>query len=650
MPTNTLLSHTWLEKIGARFRPSDFARDLSCVASDVIANRASYSTLSDKELIDQFSDIAGACALSEEGFDLNQAGLLACLVDQAVIREMGFFPHDVQIRGALATAAGNIIEMQTGEGKTIVTAMAAAIRSAFDPSVHVATTTDYLAERDHDTVAPLFNRLGIPSTVLSKKDQPAETKLAYQCRIVYGPGYLFGFDYLHDQMVIRKAAETTLGRTVLEKISGTDLKSQLAQTDHACILVDEADSVLIDEATTPLILSAPSLAAECTPVQRRSFEFARLVGDELREGEDYQVDRVEQTIEIGESGRGHSFRRFNENGRLELERPWDDYVRNALYAKHLLIRDEHYVVIDDALALVDQMTGRIFDDRTLRGGLHQAVEAKEGISITPPNSSVARVTRQRFFQLYDCVGGMTGTATGSEDELNHFYGTDVVPFEPHLPNKRIELPTRFFLNFDQKLGAIIREVSEFRKTGRPLLIGTRTIRESHQVFEALTREEIQCTLLNGIQDADEANIIARAGEKGAIVIATNMAGRGTDIKLTPESRRLGGLHVLATSCNRSARVDRQLAGRSARQGDPGSCQFFVAADDDIFLRFGQRLSHEIIRAASAAGECDAADATVFASRLYQLQRLIERHEYETRRKLVRHDRWMDSIREAMVAQ
>ena len=573
--------------------------------------------------------------------DLSFKILAAGLGAAAVRRTMGFSMHDVQIKGALATATGSIIEMQTGEGKTVVSGLAAVIRAAVDASVHVATTTDYLAERDHDAVKDIFIALGISSAVLSAEANSHETQQHYQSSIVYGPGYLFGFDYLRDQLLLRDFGELTLGRDVLQRINGTDIQQQLAQTQHHCIIVDEADSVLIDEAATPLILSGSETFDEST----EAYPNAATIADNLTVDTHYTIDFAQRQIELTEDGNERSYASLRELGRLQLSRPWTEYVKNALYAQHLLIRNEHYVVREEAVALVDQLTGRIFDDRTLRGGLHQAVECKEQLPINPPTRTKARITRQRFFQLYDTVCGMTGTAAGSEEELQFFYDATIVPLPPNVPNKRIELPTRFFADRDAKFAAIVQEVQRLQATRRPVLIGTRTIRESLALDETLRAVNVQCTVLNGVQDADEADIIHAAGQIGSLMIATNMAGRGTDIKLSKEARQLGGLHVLATQRNSSHRVDRQLAGRAARQGDPGSCQFFVAADDDLFTQHGHKLAEQIRQ----AGQRDGGESEFdFSVQIFTLQQHIERHSYTSRKSLVHHDNWMDQIRETMV--
>ena len=631
-----MLETTSLSRISHFLLPSIFqSADLDAMVAAARSGAAEFQNNSDSELKDTFAELRTA------KLDIDQKLIRAAsLGSVAVQRTMGFSMHDVQLKGSLATARGAIIEMQTGEGKTVVSGVAAVIRAAIDVSVHVATTTDYLAARDHESVQEIFDILGLTSAALDSDDKPEQTQLKYQSDIVYGPGYAFGFDYLRDQLSIREFESLTLGRDTLEAINGTDFRKSLVQTSHACIIVDEADSVLIDEAATPLILSGSETYAESI----EAYQHAKHLAFTLTVDEDYTIDHRTRQIELTEDGRDNCFAALKTIGRLDLSRPWTAYVENALYAQFLLVRDEHYVIQDDEIALVDQLTGRIFDDRTLRGGLHQAVESKEQLTINPPTRSMARITRQRFFQMYDTVCGMTGTASGSEAELEHFYETPIVPLPPNVKNKRISLPTRFFADWDSKCQAILGDVKRLIQTRRPVLIGTRTIRDSILLDELLRKHDVVCTILNGVQDDQEAQLIAKAGQPESIMIATNMAGRGTDIKLSDESRSLGGLHVLATSCNSSHRVDRQLAGRSARQGDPGSCQFFVAADDDLFQQHGERLSQQIQTAAKATGE----SSKDFSNQLFALQQMIEKVSFESRLKLVHHDNWMDSIRETMV--
>ena len=521
--------------------------------------------------------------------------------------------------------------------------LASLIRTLFDPCVHVATTNAYLAERDRKEIKPIFDYLSIDSAFIGPESKPEHIRAAYRKQVVYGPGYIFGFDYLRDQLLIRKDEDLSLGREVLEAINGTDLADQLSQTGHFTIIVDEADSVLIDESTTPLLLSGPP-KEDTSDSALDAYRHALQISQRLNEGEHFQVDSVLRQVALKEPALDKIHEELAQIGRLHLTQPWPKYIENALYAEHFLLRDEHYVVEDDQIKLVDQNTGRIFEDRALRGGLHQALEAKEGVQINAPNETMARVTRQRFFQLYHTVCGMTGTATGSENELEYFYGAPVIPLAPNKPNKRIEMADRYFADWDSKLQAIVKEIKSRQGSGQPILVGTRTIHESNRIGEALAVIGIESTVLNGIQDEDEAEIVSRAGQANSICIATNMAGRGTDIKLTDKSRDAGGLHVICASRHESRRVDRQLAGRSARQGAPGSCQFFVSADDPLLQLHSRRLGQFIESNCDQNGECHLA----LADKIEQLQSLIEQKKFEQRRQLVQYDNWMNHVRETMV--
>ena len=604
---------------------------------------AHLETWPDQQLAEHIDNLRADVSLNDQENITENFICAAAIGASAVKRTLGFQLHEVQIRGALAASSGSIIEMQTGEGKTVVCGLTALIRTIFDDAVHVATTNDYLAERDHASVEPIFRFLGITSSVIRLDYKESQTRAAYRSQITYGPGYLFGFDYLRDQIKLKEEYSISIGRDVLMKINGRNLADELAQYTHQSIIVDEADSVLIDESTTPLILSGGP-ETDDNPDIALGYESAHAIANLLIADTHYTIDFIDRRIELTEEGMELIHTELETFGKIDLFQPWPVYIRNALFAKFLLQRDEHYVVEDEQIKLVDQNTGRIFEDRTMRGGLHQALEASEKLPVNPPGRTLARVTRQRFFQLYHTICGMTGTASGSEKELVHFYKSPVIPLPQNIPNKRIEFPERFFANQAAKLKAISADVVQRIEKAQPILIGTRTIKESILVNEALRAVGIQATLLNGVQDADEADIISNAGNAGSITIATNMAGRGTDIKIPRDAKLLGGLHVIATQRHTSRRVDRQLAGRSARQGDPGSVQFFVCSEDELFKKFGRNLASRITAAADSDGET----CKDFSDDVARLQEKIERDQFDLRRKLVRQDGWMDQVRNAMV--
>ncbi|MEM7474769.1 MAG: preprotein translocase subunit SecA [Planctomycetota bacterium] len=549
----------------------------------------------------------------------------------------GFQLHDVQIAGAAATASGSIIEMQTGEGKTIVCAVAALIRSVFDSSIHVATTSDYLAERDYAENVELFHSLGTTAGLLRLNAKTHANRDAYRRHITYGPGYLFGFDYLRDQVALRDLEQLVLGRDVLTKIHGVKPEDSLNQLAHTTIIVDEADSVLLDEATTPLILSTPP--TQQAQAVTRAFAIAKDVAQVLGE-EDYDADPQLKRIQLTESGINRSYKAIRYEPKFHIDRPWTEYVEQALYSQQFLIRNEDYVVQDGKIKLVDQHTGRIFEDRQLRNGLHQSVEAKEGVQINPPNQTAARLSRQRFFRLYENICGMTGTIQGSQIEVEKFYGSEVLALPPHHSSQRKQRPTQYFATAAAKLQAIVESVRDEMQDGRPILIGTRTIRESLGLFDAIKAQGLDAQVLNGLQNAEESEVIAQAGQHGALTIATNMAGRGTDIKLDPESKLAGGLHVIATQHHSSQRVDRQLIGRCARQGDPGSYQFFVSAEDQLFERHSKALG---ARLAESAEQNEFVHRD-FGPQIAKLQNQIEAENFLLRQKLMQQDEQTDRFR------
>lgn len=564
------------------------------------------------------------------------------VVIEVIRRTQGFLLHSVQIEAALASANGQIIEMHTGEGKTVVTGAAAILRVLVNQHVHVATTNDYLATRDYETLAPAFEMLGIKSGLLPREMNRTNSRRAYEGEITYGPGYQFGFDFLFDQITMRDHNPSQLGRSIVHQLSGFELEQQLVQCHglDACI-VDEVDSVLIDEATTPLILSFES----DKKVSELPFQLSLKVAHELLEDEHFRLDFREKQIEFTESGH-LKIQEFRRARNLQLERPWRSYVKSALHAKYFLMKNRDYVVQDGEVNIVDPFTGRIFDDRSWQGGLHQAVEAKENVEINTPRVSKARITRQRFMGFYQTLCGLSGTAMDGRRDFQEFYQVGVIPIPTHLPCRRQVHAPRFFADQEAKIGAMISEVRRLQKFGQPVLIGTGTIHDSIAIQEGFAAAGIDAVVLNGVQDQEEAEIVAAAGREGAITIATNMAGRGTDIKLTEVAKAAGGLHVIGASPNASARVDRQLVGRAARQGQPGSAQFFVSADDELLARFSPSLVKMILRQCAITGEANINGAQEIAS----LQSVCENEEFNRRQDMVRRDNWMDTVRDSLFGE
>ncbi len=594
-----------------------------------------------RDLADQLRDrvIGGADVHSADIVTLSFA-----LTYESVRRTLGVTYYDVQILAGLALANGAVAEMATGEGKTLVAALPAVLHSLGGNGVHVATVNSYLARRDFELLRPAFELLGLTVGLVVDDAPPPAKKAAYDCDITYATGYQLGFDYLHDQIELQRHSRQSLGESYLNCIRySADDTPVTMQRGHRFAIIDEIDSVLIDEATTPLILSGtPNRHPAHVAIVAR----AQNVAATLRADSDFSLERKTKRIELTERGAAKVYGPDVELPPDGLARPWSMYVEQALRAAHFLTRDVDYVVQGGKVLLVDQYTGRIFSERSWSDGLHQAVEAKEGVAITDERCAVARISRQRYFRLYDNICGMTGTASGNENEFLRFYGLPVVRIPLRKRCCRREMPPRFFADLPAKAVAVAADVAQRHQRGQPVLIGTRTIRHSLQISDRLTEARLPHRVLNGVQDDDEAELIAEAGRPGAITIATNMAGRGTDIKPPRKAIEAGGLHVIATEYHESPRIDRQLIGRSARQGDPGSCQFLIAADDELFERFDLGLQRDIQRDANRHGEA----RRDFSKPVEQVQRKCERRDYTQRQKLLRQEKWLEDVLETVAKE
>jgi preprotein translocase subunit SecA len=563
------------------------------------------------------------------------------LTDEALRRVTGWQYHDAQLIASFALAAGTIAEIQTGEGKTILTALPAVLHAWCGLGVHVATTNDYLSQRDHETLRPVYASLGLTSACLLPQQHAHEKRTAYACDVTYGPGYEFGFDFLRDQIAARQSRRRPLGERYLRRLSGqSDLESGFVQRGLSYALIDEADSVMIDEAVTPLIVSGDP---ETEQTDAEVYRLAREVARTLQAGADFRVDPSSQRIEWTEAGLETLARSRGRVPSGRRTRRWNDLVLNAVRAEVLLRRDVDYVVDADGVVLVDPHTGRLHPERRWSGGLQQAVEVKENLSVTAETITRGRITRQRYLGLYPRLAGMTGTAAEGEAELREFYRLPVVQIPTHQPCRRRWLPPRVFVDRAAKLSALVDDARDRAARGQPVLIGTASIEQSRRVAECLQQHSIPHTVLNGVQDEREAAIVGQAGRAGQVTVATNMAGRGTDIRLDDAARSVGGLHVIGAEMHSSGRVDRQLAGRAARQGDPGSCQFFVSAEDEWLVRQDSRLAGRIRQAGGAAGECRVDVSAALA----RLQRKAEFNAWQQRREMVARDDWFESVQSSL---
>ena len=600
-----------------------------------LAEQAAMS-LSDQQLAERSKELQEQAFENLDAKTMNEFG---GLIAESIFRNVGFRLYDVQVNALVAGATGAIVEMHTGEGKTVVTGAIAAIKSLGCPSVHVGTTNTYLAARDLECMEPAFDMLGITHGLLPEESDEAASRRTYRKQIVYGPGYQYGFDYLRDQMFLRNNRQSQLGFSTVNQIRGNDMFGNLIQpSEHHVALIDEADSVMIDEAMTPLVISLPAKHHEDpTP-----YLLAKKITADFVEGEHYKIELPSKKIDVTDAANQQAHDAIATIKDIELARPWRLYIVNAVRAQQVYQRDVDYVVLDGTVQIVDQNTGRIFSDRTWQDGLHQAVEAKENVPIQPGRESTTQVTRQRYLQMYGDLAGLTGTGASVAQEFQSVYGCRVIAIPTNRPCLRKIRKSRFFSSIQAKLEAIAIDVIERHKTRQPILIGTRTIRESYAVRDALLAHGIDPLILNGVQDGEEAEIVGQAGFAGAITIATNMAGRGTDIKPDQEALDAGGLHVIGVSPNSSKRIDRQLVGRAARQGQPGSAQFFAAADDQIFVENNSPLQKQITRRAKRSGE-----APDFSNNLANLQEAIETRNLKLRQDMIMRDRWMDSVRESI---
>lgn len=563
------------------------------------------------------------------------------LATEAVRRSSGKVYYDVQLQAGEVLANGDLAEMATGEGKTLVTLLPVYRAVAGGNNVHVATTNSYLAERDCEELRPAFELLGVDISLLPEINDDAQKRSAYNSDVTYGTGYEFGFDYLRDQLLLRQQPQDRLGDSWLRTLTEAEKPvAELVQSERRVTVVDEIDSVLIDEANTPLVISFFT----DDEVDARPYRNAARVADQLVPDTDYDVNTTEQTITITESGRSKINQAQTSHSDFSLQRPWRIYVEQALRARYLLRRDIDYVLQDGAIALVDQQTGRIFPERKWRDGLHQAIEILENAELTAETNSFARISRQRFFKVYERATGMTGTATDAINEFQQFFNLNVVPIPLNRPSKRQILPMQFFVDTDAKYRSIIADTKMRHNLGQPVLIGTRTIQQSLELSAMLQADGLTHNVLNGLQDADESAIVAQAGLACAITVATNMAGRGTDIKLNQQARQAGGLHVIVAEPNRSHRVDRQLLGRCARQGDPGSCQIFVSVEDELLTTVGPSLSNRIRRHSNSSGI-----AAINGQRdLLVLQRKAEQIDFARRQHLMQQELWVEGLLDKMV--
>ena len=621
-------------------------RHLRRLSRAVSLRRNEFSQLSDGDLREAYQSLRLQHQDSSDSFCFTDQTLISstAFAVESLHRRTGMLAYDVQIEAGLAMARGTIAEMQTGEGKTLTSMFPITAFALAGQGVHVATVNQYLASRDCEFLQPALELLGISVGISNSGASTEEKRNAYMADVTFATGYEFGFDFLRDQISSREESSNQLGVRLLQRLFGDDdAGSRSVQRGFPAGIVDEVDSVFIDEASTPLVLSSGSLGRA---VDESIYFAAKSAADKLEIDVDFQLDETANTICFTEAGDDtvHATGCLSAIQSRNMLRPWRQYVQSALRATHLMHRDVNYIVSNDTIEIVDEFTGRIFSDRNWRDGLHQAVEAKEGVTITEERRTIAKISRQRYFQRYQMLCGMTGTADGHQRELQSCYRTPVVIIPRRKKLLRQQLATRYFPCQQSKSVAIVHDAIARTAEGQPVLICTRTICQSEMLAELLRCDpalgETTVKVLNGVQDEDEATLVAEAGTGGVITVATNMAGRGTDIKPDAVALEAGGLHVIGFEHSESRRIDRQLLGRCGRQGDPGSFQFFASAEDHLIHRRDQRLSKQIARIATL----DGVNSKAFDRRILRLQNLAEADAYQVRQSVMREELWLDKIK------
>ncbi len=639
-------------------------RKLEPFLKEISAKESDISSLKDSQIKDRVSQ------LKEDGrkvpddkvsefIDNNLVEVFA-LVREATKRVANMRHFDVQIMAGVALAQGKLTEVSTGEGKTLIATLPLTLYSLLDRGAHIVTVNDYLARRDGEWCGHIYNFLGLSvgiitptqayryesletlekkgkSKELLKSSLPNVVKLnnmngvflvecskkdAYACDITYGTNNDLGFDYLRDNLVYSKP--------------------DMVMRDLFFCIVDEADSVLIDEARTPLIISDPVVGEN-----QKYILFARLAST-LSEKDDYELDEKNQAVTLTESGID-KVERF-----LKLDDIWSDYsityhLENALKARAFFKKDDEYILKDGKVVIVDEFTGRLMPDRRFSEGLHQAIEAKEGVEVLQESKTLATITFQNFFRLYKYLSGMTGTALTEAEEFFKIYKLDVIVIPTNKPNIRIDSPDRVYRNRKAKFNAVIEEIEDLHSKGVPILVGTTSVEASEELSLMLKSKGISHNVLNAKYYDKEAHIISHAGEKSQVTIATNMAGRGTDIVLGDGVKDLGGLHVIGTQRHESRRIDNQLRGRSGRQGDPGYTRFYVSLDDDLMRIFGGESVARILGGIGISEDIPI-ESRLITRQIESAQKKVEGHNFDIRKTLVDYDDVMNKHREVIYAR
>ncbi|MEJ6348203.1 preprotein translocase subunit SecA [Holzapfeliella sp. He02] len=596
---------------------------ISKLADSVDALGKEFEALSDEQLQQKTPELKQKLESGKTLDDILPEAFAT--VREAAKRVLGLYPYHVQIMGGIALHEGNISEMRTGEGKTLTATMPVYLNALSGKGVHVVTVNEYLSSRDATEMGELYKWLGLTVGLNLNQMSSDEKREAYNADITYSTNSELGFDYLRDNMVV--------------------YKEQRVQRPLNFAVVDEVDSVLIDEARTPLIISGPVENSTINYV--RADKFVKT----LKEEDDYTIDWPTKTISLTEDGIRKAEETFNLSNLYDIENTvLNHHIDQALRANYTMLHDIDYVVDDGKVMIVDQFTGRVMEGRRYSDGLHQAIEAKENVKIENESKTMANITYQNLFRMYAKLSGMTGTAKTEQEEFREIYNMQVITIPTNREVQRNDLPDLLYPTLESKFSAVVKDIKARHQKGQPVLVGTVAVESSELLSRMLAKENIPHAVLNAKNHFKEAEIITNAGQRGAVTIATNMAGRGTDIKLGPGVKEVGGLAVIGTERHESRRIDNQLRGRSGRQGDPGETRFYLSFEDDLMKRFGSERVKAFLDRISGDDEDKVIESRLLTRQVEVAQKRVEGNNYDTRKQTLQYDDVLREQREVIYSQ
>ena len=605
------------------------------IADKVEAHADEMSKLSDEQLQAKTPEFRDRLKKGESLDDLLPEAF--AVAREGAKRVLGLYPFHVQILGGIALHYGNIAEMMTGEGKTLTATMPVYLNALEGKGVHVVTVNEYLSSRDEEEMGQLYKWLGLTVGLNLNSMSPDEKRAAYNCDVTYSTNSELGFDYLRDNMVV--------------------YKEQMVQRPLNYAIIDEVDSILIDEARTPLIISGEAEQANSDYI--RADRFVKTLTEDKSDDDadddedhgDYKIDWPTKTISLTRTGIEKACQHFGLKNLYDVEnQKLVHHIDQALRANYIMLKDIDYVVQDGEVLIVDSFTGRVMEGRRYSDGLHQAIEAKEGVKIQEESRTQATITYQNFFRMYKKLSGMTGTAKTEEEEFREIYNMQVITIPTNRPIARKDMPDILYPTLDSKFHAVVEEIKKRHANGQPVLVGTVAIESSERLSKMLDKAGIPHAVLNAKNHAKEAQIIMNAGQRGAVTIATNMAGRGTDIKLGPGVKELGGLAVIGTERHESRRIDNQLRGRSGRQGDPGYTRFYLSLEDDLMKRFGGDRVKDFLDRLSDNDDDKVIESRLITRQVESAQKRVEGNNYDTRKQTLQYDDVMRIQREIIYGE